>query len=193
MKWRLYKLALLGCVAFGEASQACNVEDYDPSDVKGTDVVVVGRIGNYRLIPNQGYAESARNGTDPVVVQGPPPVVSGVLPGRYYGKFDVVVDKVMKGRVHRKFSATCRPWAPCCFGPNVKEVLPNQLESRRYLMALDDPPARSPFAHSADLSLPTMHIDICIGAFLMKMPDAAWFEKEVEKYLAQQRFKLLRR
>jgi hypothetical protein len=193
MKWRLYKCAVLACVAMGQAAQACNVDGYEPPDVRDADVVVVGTIANYRLIPNPGYAERVRTRVDSRAGQGPPPVISGFLPGRFYGKFEVTVDKVLKGKVERRFSATFRPWTPCCYGSNVKEVLPEQLQSRRYLIALDDPPTVSQFGQSADSNVLTMHINICIGAFFMKLPDADWFVKDAERYLAKHKYDLPKR
>lgn len=187
MKWRLYKLTLLGCVALGEAAQACNQEDFEPPDAQSADVVVVGRISNYRLLPNRDYVESTQRTVESAASPTPPPFITGILPGRFYGKFEVVVDKVLKGKVDRKFSATFRPYWPCCYGSESKEVLPKRLQSGRYLIALDRTFDRRPFGNSRDTALLTSHIELCIGAFIMKMPDATWFEKEVEKYLAKQR------
>ncbi len=193
MQWRFYKSAMFACVALGQAAQACNEDMLDPEDVHYADVVVVGRIKNYRLIANQGYDESVGKRFNPPDGNLPPPLISGILPGRFYGRFDVVVGKVIKGKVGRRFSATLRPYIPCCHGPDTKEELPKQVQSRSYLIAFDKPRDTKPFGKSKDAALPTVRINICVGAFMMKMPDAAWFEQMMEQSLAKQRGKLPKR
>jgi len=193
MKWRLYKWVMFACVALGQAAQACNQDDFDPEDVGYADVVVVGRIKNYRLIPNDGYDENLRKKVNSVNGPAPPPFISGILPGRFYGKFDVVVDKVVKGRIGRRFSATLRPYFPCCYGSEAKEHMPQEMQSRRYLIAFEKPRDTRPFGHSKDAALPTVRINICVGAVLMKMPVAEWFEESLKHLLAKQKAELPKR
>jgi len=182
-------LALAGCLAFSGSAHACRVESYEASDVDGADLVVVGRISNYQLTPNRSFAESARKRVEDGTAsswerQKYHDVLNGIFPGGYYGKFDIAVDEVLKGDVGKTLSATYRPWTPCCFGPDQKELLPQQLHSQQYLIALHKPPTKVYFGGSADSDLHTVRINECIGPFLMKMP--TWMVKDIKDYLAGQ-------
>ena len=112
-------------------------------------------------------------------------VLNGTVPGGFYGKFDISVQRVLKGKVGNRFSATLRPWTMCCFGPNTKESLPSKLAPGRYFIALQKNGNAVLFGHSAAAELPSVYINECIGAFLLKDPN--WFPKEAERYLAERK------
>lgn len=133
--WWVVATTLLAS-ALPAASQACRVR-VPPTleDVRFADVVVVGRVTNYRIVRDEAFrrrmlaspglpADLRRTYEDPR---------QSLLPD--YARFEVQVEQVLVGRPARRLSVT---WDNSTFGE------PTQLPAGRYLIALRRPSSASP-------------------------------------------------
>ena len=174
---------LLSCVLLTPPARACNVESYEPTDIDYAQMVVVGEVKNYRVVPNDALSEQIRKcievGTAPDWQQKRyfEDIASGTSPGGYYGRFEIAVDKVLKGRAGKTLSVTLADWIIPHVGDDSSR-LPKHLASKRYLIALNMPDAESAIGHSADSQLLTVHMNYCLGPF-MGHPG---FEAAIESY-----------
>jgi len=149
---------LLSCVLLTPPARACNVESYEPTDIDYAQVVVVGEVKNYRVVPNDALSEQIRKSIED-------------------GRFEIAVDKVLKGRAGKTLSVTLADWIIPHVGDDSSR-LPKHLASKRYLIALNMPDAESAIGHSADSQLLTVHMNYCLGPF-MGHPG---FEAAIESY-----------
>ena len=148
----------LGCAMASAPAQACNVEGYDPDVVDYADAVLVGRVMNYRVVPNTALSEYIRKRIEDGTAYAwerdryQDALSKGVSPGGYYGKFDVKVERVLKGKVRRTFTATYRDWTRPAPTPATSQ-LPTHLASQRYLLAFVKSDSATPVGRSVDASL----------------------------------------
>jgi hypothetical protein len=107
--------------------QACRVVGrLDLSDIRYADLVVVGRITRYRIVPDLAGRHYLRR-------LYPNEVHDGVLGD--YARFTIQVDEVLAGRAGRTLSAT---WDNSTFSE------PASMPPGPYLIALRDPHSRLP-------------------------------------------------
>ena len=139
MQRRWTTLALiLAAAAVSKPALACQFPiDRDPKSVKYADVVVIGRISNYRIVLDQGAREARKKMlSDPSIS----PKLRKLLGNTTsfvsdYARFDLIVDGVLRGRAPKKISAT---WNNSTFGE------PPSIPSGSYLVALLNKSSRSP-------------------------------------------------
>ena len=157
--------------AFPNSALACRVF-VSPSfhDIRFADVVVIGRIENYRIIRDEAFrgqmlaapgltSEMRKIYADPK---------HGLLSD--YARFDVRVDEVLVGQTSRKLTAT---WDNSTYGE------PEEMAPGRYLVALrrprsKGPPLRGPSATilpSPDPDVLTVLQAPCSSAFIYR-PDS---------------------
>jgi hypothetical protein len=115
---------------------ACEMEaPFDMNDAQYADVIVIGSIENYELVPFKKY------------------------PNSKYARFDVRVDKVIKGRVSKTVPVS---WNNSTF------ALPTFLQSGPFLIALDNPYLSNYTVYSnRDASNFTMVQRACSSAFML--------------------------
>ncbi|RVT41957.1 hypothetical protein [Sphingobium algorifonticola] len=122
--------------AFPGSAHACRTS-VSPKfeDVSYADVVVIGRVDNYRVIRDEAFrkrmlaspnlpAQMRKTYEDPK---------QGLLPD--YARFDIQVEQVLLGQVSSTLSVT---WDNSTFGE------PDQMAAGRYLIALRRPNSASP-------------------------------------------------
>ena len=123
------------------AADACMIRVAPPfEDVSYADIVVIGRVENYRIVRDQAWRDQMLSS----------PGLSAEERERYqdperqilsdYARFDVQVDEVVVGQAAETLAVT---WHNSTFG------VPDQLPQGRYLIALrrpgaPDPPLRGP-------------------------------------------------
>lgn len=159
--------AILVCVSASQPALACRVRAHiDLSDVRYADVVLVGRISNYRIIRDQGFRNRMLN--NPNLAPHMREIYEGqqsLLPD--YAVFDIEVAEVVAGVASSRLSAT---WDNSTFGE------PENMPSGPFLMALRNPssptpPLRAPSAAifpTPDPTLPTLLQTPCAGPFLFE-------------------------
>jgi hypothetical protein len=127
-------LALLALLAAAAPAQACRMAArLDPGDVRFADLVVVGRIADYAIIPDEAGRERLRR-------LYPNEAHDGVIGD--YARFTILVDEVLAGQAGRRLVAT---WDASTFRE------PPTMPPGPYLIALRDPrsalpPLRGPSA-----------------------------------------------
>jgi len=137
--------------AFSNVAHACRAfvsPNFD--DVNYADVVVIGRIDNYRIIRDEAFRKRMLATRD----------LSAQMRKAYedpkqsflsdYARFDIQVDQVLVGKAARKLSVT---WDNSTFGE------PEQIAPGHYLIALRrpnsaNPPLRGPSATILKLDRP---------------------------------------
>ncbi len=126
--------------AFGSAApaQACRMHvDTELEDVRFADVVVVGRIANYRIIPDE---EIRRQRREQLARPDLAPSLRAIFERQTsfltdYARFDILVDDVLVGQAGRKLTVT---WDNSTFGE------PASMPSGPYLIALRRPSSNTP-------------------------------------------------
>lgn len=158
-------IAALAAVAFASPAHACRL--YAPlelSDVRYAEIVVVGRIADYRIVRDEKKRAEliARLRPDDPwrkAVEGGAGILSD------YARFNVVVDEVLKGRAPGTISVA---WDNSTFNE------PATMPAGRFLVALRDPTAKAPplrgpsayIAANPAPSLPTVLQAQCARPFL---------------------------
>ncbi|MBV9883674.1 MAG: hypothetical protein JO276_11750 [Sphingomonadaceae bacterium] len=148
-------IAALAVVAMSGATpaRACMTEaPLDLHDIRYADVVVVGRITNYRIIPDLEIRRQNALARDPAIrremanlIGGEPPEPEDDTPGRFmsdYASFRVIVDEVLVGPAAATLEVT---WDNSTFAE------PESLPAGPFLIALRHagsrlPPLRGPSA-----------------------------------------------
>jgi len=134
-------------------------------DVRYADVVVIGRIANYRIVRDEAFRKwilkSPNLSADQRKMYQDPKM--SLLPD--YARFDIDVEEVLAGRAPARLAAT---WDNSTFGE------PDRMKPGRYLIALRrpssaSPPLRGPSATvmpSPDPKILTLLQAPCSSAFL---------------------------
>lgn len=158
--------AIAAAAALPDCAHACRMSTYTKlEDVTYADVVVIGRIDNYRIIRDEAFrkrmlalpglsADMRKKYEDPNL---------GLL--HDYARFTIKVEEVLVGRVRGRLLAT---WDNSTFGE------PDRMAPGRYLIALrrpssNSPPLRGPSATimpSPDPNALTLLQAPCSGAFI---------------------------
>lgn len=176
-------VVLLSSVALTTSARACNVDGFEPNDIDRASVVVVGEVRNYQVVPNDAQNEQFRrnieDGTAPEWqrTQYRRSIADGTSPAGYVGRFDIAVEKVLKGRAKKTLSVTLNDWVIPFVGDDSGR-LPKSLAPKRYLIALVPPNPEIPLGSAADARLLTVYIGSCLGPF---MEDPS-FATEIESY-----------
>ncbi|MFA6118006.1 MAG: hypothetical protein WC729_28735 [Sphingomonas sp.] len=139
----LIAVAALVCPFSGEAAHACRVSvPLAPGDIKYADMVIVGRIENYKVIRDPVFRQKMLDS----------PALSPEMRRFYedknanllsdYARFDIVVDQVLVGKAPFRLSVT---WDNSTFAE------PKAMDAGPYLIALRKadssmPPLRGPSA-----------------------------------------------
>jgi hypothetical protein len=172
-KTRFHKSIVLtaaaSAVALPTPSQACAL--YVPpnlEDVQYADVVVIGRVSNYRIIRDEAsrrrmLASPRLRPEDRRIYEDPRHIL---LPD--YARFDVQVEEALTGNPPRTLSVT---WDNSTFGE------PEQMGAGLYLIALRwpqsaSPPLRGPsttITANPDTSALTLLQAPCSGAFIYEV------------------------
>ena len=168
--WTAAALAFAAMTAAVPA-QACRQHaELDPADVRDADLIVVGRIADYRRVPRPSVR--ADDQEIPPTPPGMPPEVRRLIPGQAghpadYARFTVLVDEVLAGEAGATFEAT---WN------NPSSAEPESMASGPFLIALRRPasPRPSPGAPSVSAPpfpvphLPTLLQEPCAPPFLLE-------------------------
>jgi hypothetical protein len=125
--------------AVGVPALACRIPvPLELRDVQYADVVVVGRIANYRIVRDEAAREQRRK----LLASSPdmPPELRKILAGQQgfltdYARFDVIVDKVLSGKAPKTLSVT---WDNSTFAE------PEAMPPGPYVLALRHPGSRAP-------------------------------------------------
>lgn len=143
LRYWLAATAAFGWLMAGAPGYACRVwVPLVPGDIKYADVVVTGRIVNYRIVRDEGFRR--RMLASPML--GPEMRKlyedKDALLLSDYARFDVLVDRVLVGKAPRKLSVT---WDNSTFAE------PKTMAARPFLIALRKsnssvPPLRGPSA-----------------------------------------------
>ena len=160
--------ATLPTACLAASASACLISvPTELSDVKYADIVVVGRIANYKIVLDQKWREADRKQF----------FASGkwLNPFEYfkqndgyitdYARFDILVDQVLVGKATKKLTVT---WDASTFAE------PDKMPPGPYLIALRQPgsktpPLRGPSATvfpSPEPHTPTVLHPPCAGAFI---------------------------
>lgn len=140
MQWRWDIAAFsLAFAALSEPAFACRVAaPLDLNDVRYADVVVMGRIANYRIVLDQ----QARQERKKMLARSPhmAPELRNSLQNQAtflsdYARFDVVVDRVLTGVAPKIVTVT---WNNSTFAE------PQAMSPGQYLVALRNPSSTSP-------------------------------------------------
>ena len=184
--WRTAAASALAMIAIAVPAQACTVSvEVDPADVEYADMVVVGRIGNYRIVPGPAAREERRRwlAESPVM----PADERSRLERRasFIGdqaRFEIAVDEVLLGNAADSIAVTSET---SLFGE------PGTMPAGRVLVALRDGRTR-PLRRlrSADLVDPhpgllTVLQAQCSGPFLF--PSTSEHAGTVRRLLAERR------
>jgi hypothetical protein len=165
--WAVAATAL--ATAFPAASQAC-ITYVGPTleDVRFADVVVVGRVSNYRIVRDEAFRRQML--ASPHLTEDLRKIYEDPRESLLsdYARFDVQVEEVLVGRPPNKLSVT---WDNSTFGE------PGQMAAGPYLIALRRPgsaslPLRGPSATirpSPDLKALTLLQAPCSGAFIYEV------------------------
>jgi len=134
--------AALSAMTAAAPAHACRMNaPVNIEDVRFADVVVVGRISNYRIVRDHEFRRkmlaSPHMRPEDRKHYGPQ---TSLLPD--YARFDIEVDQVLAGRAPKKFSAT---WDNSTFGePETMAAGPYVIALRRTTSRM--PPLRGPSA-----------------------------------------------
>jgi hypothetical protein len=147
--WRIAG-TMVAALTVSEPVHACIVQaELEPNDVKYADVVVVGRISNYRIVRDQDYRDKgiayarkklAEAGLTPaerkyhedqLTFLGDP---EGGLLGDYV-RFDVQIDETLVGKAEGVIAVT---WDNSTFGE------PDSMSAGPFLIALRQPDSKLP-------------------------------------------------
>jgi hypothetical protein len=136
VRWGCAFAAAAFATAFPAASHACRIYVRPTlEDVRFADVVVVGRLVNYRIVRDQAFRRrmlaSPHLPADMRKIYEDPK--QGLLPD--YARFEIHVDEVLVGRAPRVLSVT---WDNSTFGE------PDHMAPGPYLVALRRPSSPSP-------------------------------------------------
>ena len=159
-------------VTIGQPAVACNTEGWElPWDFQGADKVVVGRITNYRLVPNE--AEGAR--LKDVIERGAASsyqkqkyeanLATGRPPGGNFGVFNLAVKEVLKGKSARKITVIFPYDVWENQGPGDHSMLPALLPDQDAIIGL----ATKRVSYYGDLDLPRVVTSGCRGVMLVKV------------------------
>lgn len=163
--WFIAALSL-ACLA-SESAVACRIwASTVLEDVRHADVVVVGRISDYRIIRDEAFRR--RMLSNPRLTPEMRRIYQGagsLLPD--YARFDILVDEVLVGQAPRRLSVT---WDNSTFGE------PEQMARGPFLIALrrpssPQPPLRGPsgtIRPSPVRNLFTVLQAPCAGAFIFE-------------------------
>lgn len=128
-------VAVIGALA-GTSAYACRVhKELVPGDIRYADVVVTGRIVNYRIVRDEAFRRRmlASPMLTPDMRRFYADKNAGVISD--YARFDVLVDEVLVGKAPRRISVT---WDNSTFGE------PKTMDAGRFLIALRKTDSRTP-------------------------------------------------
>jgi hypothetical protein len=173
MKWAAMFLAA-SALTICKPAVACNSEGWElPWDFQKADKVVVGRIRNYRLVPNE--AEGAR--LKQAIESGMATIyqkqryeenlVRGLPPGGKYGIFDLAVNEVLKGKSARRITVIFPydEWANQ--PPGDHSMLPASLPNQDAIIGL----RTQRTSYYGDLNLPRVVTNSCEGIMIQYLND----------------------
>lgn len=138
-KWKLLRWMAAAAAAAGTLSgsaDACRMfVSPNFEDIGYADIVVIGRIANYRIIRDEEFRRRmlASPGLSPDMRKIYEDSKQGLLPD--YARFDIQVEEALVGQVSGKLSVT---WDNSTFGE------PDQMAPERYLIALRRPSSATP-------------------------------------------------
>jgi len=166
------KLVAVTCaLALSQPAAACNREALElPYDLDWADTVLVGRITNYRIVPNDAEGERLtqvlKSGTasEWQKQQIESRTSKGIPLGGSYGLFDVTVTDVIKGKSSRRITVIYPDVDACCFGPGRHSMLPASLRDQDAILGLKAPEAQS--NHYYGRKLQRLFVDPCTSAML---------------------------
>lgn len=167
MKRSLFAVAAVLALAASQPAVACRIySPIDLQDVQYADVVLVGRISNYRIIRDEAFRRErlSRPNLSPedrALYGGPTSLLTD------YARFEVEVVEVLHGKAPKRLSVT---WDNSTFGE------PDQMPAGPFLMALRHPssagpPLRGPsatFFPNAEPELPRLLQAPCSSPFLFE-------------------------
>lgn len=129
---------LIGLLMFGTAADACIMHaELHTADATYADVVVVGRIANYVIVPDAAARQGELDLSSSIKLS---PDTRRGLKGRTgsvrdYARFDVVIDQVLRGKAAKTIRVT---WDNSTFRE------PETMPSGPMLIALRDPRGAAP-------------------------------------------------
>lgn len=174
-------LVLAATIAAPSPAKAC-IDTVPPTleDVSYADVVVIGRIENYRIIRDNAFRAQMLSDPnlppeDRAIYQDPELTLLGD-----YARFEIIVEDVLKGRASATLSVT---WDNSTFG------LPIKMARGRYLIALHQPGSTSPpLGGPSATIMPSPEPD---GLMVLQAPCSSAFIYDVESDQARSIQKML--
>lgn len=136
---------LLAITFFASPGDACRGREWHPSDLESAHAVVVGRVSNYyvlqagvrsRLLKMKVEEGRASNSEQAEYAEF---LAKGRSFEAHYGKFRIVVERVLIGNAPKRLSAIYPELADVGVGPGGKSSLPTKLLDGRYLIVLRKP------------------------------------------------------
>jgi hypothetical protein len=156
-------------VAICQPAAACNKEGFDlPWDLAEAETVVVVRMSNFRIVPNDAESQRIRQAVEAGTAESwqkkqyQESLSKGASPGGYFGLFDVSVREVLKGTAARHFSVIFPNARLCCFGGNEPSMLPSSMPDQVAIIGL----RKNRDGYYNGLELPLLYTDSCVGPML---------------------------
>ena len=181
------------CVlAISQPALACNREGFElPWDLADADNVVVARISNFRIVPNDTEGlrikQAIEGGTasDWQKKQYADRLSKGLPAGGIFGLFDVSVSEVLKGKSAKKFTVIFPDARLCCFGVEEPSMLPKTLVDREAILGLQA--SRRDYYNG--LKLPVLFTNSCVGPmmFELKGRSGSPLLREARRYFGSRR------
>jgi hypothetical protein len=180
-------IAAVCALSICQPALGCNKEGFElPWDLASADRVVVARISNFRIVPNETETQRVKRAVNAGTANSwqlkryEENVSKGLPPGGVFGLFDVSVREVLKGKAARRFTVIFPDTRLCCFGGNEPSILPASMTDQEAIIGLSD-------NHAAyyGSNLPLLAVDGCVGAMLFKPTDATL--KAARRYFGSKR------
>ena len=158
-------VAAISALAISQPAMACNSEALElPSDYAWANTVLVGKITNYRIVPNEAEGMRLTRAVNTGTAEEWQKKrfenrrSQGLPIGGSYGLFDVTVIDVLKGKSSQRITVIY---------PDVGEFrsrLPKSLQDRDVILGLEDKSTRTNnyYGHN----LPILVVDYCTSAML---------------------------
>jgi len=170
MRWAAMFIAA-SAVTICQPAVACNTEGWElPWDFQRADKVVVGRITNYRLVPNEAEGARLKEAIESGIASSyqkqkyEENLAKGLPPGGNFGLFNLAVNEVLKGKSARRITVIFPydEWANQ--GPGDHSVLPASLPHQDAIIGL----VTKRTSYYGDLDLPRVVTSGCHGVMLVK-------------------------
>ncbi|HET6943289.1 MAG TPA: hypothetical protein VFH89_14105 [Sphingomicrobium sp.] len=181
-------IAAVCALSFCQPAAACNKDAFElPWDLANADTVVVAKISNFRIVPNEAQSQRIKAAVNAGTADTwqlkryEENVSNGLPPGGTFGLFEVSVREVLKGKAARRFTAIFPDTRLCCFGDKEPSILPASMTDQDAIIGLREGRTAAYYG----LELPLLAVDACVGPMLFSPTDDT--VKAARKYLGSKR------